>query len=260
MMYVSYTNDWPGLSVGYPVGALALICLWVLWHGWLTLMGCIVKMTLLLESFYSSMCMPILLDWALQLMYVMINYWSLYCQVACWPCLIWMLDHQSFGKSWGVWWLYCESPGHSSTADHSQTFRCLNIVNNYKTSIKPNYKGKMFCWHWWCTYTSSVAIKQGIIKRFGKKPHWGKKSLPVWCCIPVHHSSSITLLYFLGDRVSMHPCEADWTKNGGHYGKARLKEGLHAPPCINNGQHMWSFVIICAQWLWETHSFLTINP
>ena len=35
LMYVSYTTDRPGPSVGHPVGALALICLWVLLT-WLT--------------------------------------------------------------------------------------------------------------------------------------------------------------------------------------------------------------------------------
>jgi hypothetical protein len=30
LMYVSYTTDPPGSSVGHPAGALALICLWVL--------------------------------------------------------------------------------------------------------------------------------------------------------------------------------------------------------------------------------------
>jgi hypothetical protein len=34
-MYVSYTADQPGSSAGHPVGALALICLWVLLT-WLT--------------------------------------------------------------------------------------------------------------------------------------------------------------------------------------------------------------------------------
>jgi hypothetical protein len=29
-MYVSYTTDWPGSSVGHPAGALALTCRWVL--------------------------------------------------------------------------------------------------------------------------------------------------------------------------------------------------------------------------------------
>ncbi len=57
----------------------------------------------------------------------------------------------------------------------------------------------------------------------------------VYQCIVV---LSVTLLYFLGDRVSMHPCEADWTKPDGYYGKARLKEVLNAPPCINYGLHM----------------------
>ncbi len=60
----------------------------------------------------------------------------------------------------------------------------------------------------------------------------------VYQCIVV---LSVTLLYFLGDRVSMHPREADWTTTNDYYGKARLKEVLNAPPCINYGQHMWSF-------------------
>jgi hypothetical protein len=30
LMYMSYITDWPGVSVGHPVGALATICLWVL--------------------------------------------------------------------------------------------------------------------------------------------------------------------------------------------------------------------------------------
>ncbi len=51
---------------------------------------------------------------------------------------------------------------------------------------------------------------------------------------------SVTLLDFLGEQVSMHPREADWTKTDGHHGKARLKEVLNAPSCINYGQHMWS--------------------
>ncbi len=34
-MYMSYTTDWPGGSVGHPAGALAIICLWVL-LAWLT--------------------------------------------------------------------------------------------------------------------------------------------------------------------------------------------------------------------------------
>ena len=39
LMYVlSYATDWPGLSVGHPMGALAYFCHWVLSiHGWLTL-------------------------------------------------------------------------------------------------------------------------------------------------------------------------------------------------------------------------------
>jgi hypothetical protein len=29
-MYVSYSTDQPGVSVGHPIGDLAIICLWVL--------------------------------------------------------------------------------------------------------------------------------------------------------------------------------------------------------------------------------------
>ncbi len=39
LMYVSYTTNQPGSSVRHPAGALAIICLWVLWPGWLMLYG-----------------------------------------------------------------------------------------------------------------------------------------------------------------------------------------------------------------------------
>ncbi len=68
------------------------------------------------------------------------------------------------------------------------------------------------------------------------------KRLP--CLVDVEYQCivvlSVTLLYFLGDWVPMHPHEADWTKTDSHYGKARLKEVLNAPPCINYGQLMLS--------------------
>ncbi len=54
----------------------------------------------------------------------MINYWSLHNQVACYPCLVWVLDHWCFGRSW---WLYSDLQGHSSTVDHCQTFNVLII-------------------------------------------------------------------------------------------------------------------------------------
>jgi hypothetical protein len=69
-MYVSYTTDQPGSSVGHSTGALALICLWVL-LAWLTyayVMLC--QDDVILESFYSSKVHANLLVWALQLMYV----------------------------------------------------------------------------------------------------------------------------------------------------------------------------------------------
>ncbi len=56
LMYLSYTADRPGSSVGHPAGALAFFCLWVLWHGWLTLIGCVVKMTLFPGEFLLIQC------------------------------------------------------------------------------------------------------------------------------------------------------------------------------------------------------------
>ncbi len=51
----------------------------------------------------------------------------------------------------------------------------------------------MLCWHWLFIYTSSVAFKQAIIKQFGKT--LARKNVsPIWCYIPVHRSSSVTLL------------------------------------------------------------------
>ncbi len=60
----------------------------------------------------------------------------------------------------------------------------------------------------------------------------------VYQCIVV---LSVTLVHFLGDWVSMHSYEADWTITDGYYGQARLKEVFNVPPCINYGPHMWSF-------------------
>jgi len=118
------------VSVGHPTGALSIFCRWVLLT-WLTYA-------------YGMLCQDdvapvefLLLQCVFQLFWTehinscmfMINYWSLYHQAACLPCLVLVLDHQSFGRSWGViWWLYCESRVRSSTIDHSQTFRCL-IIN-----------------------------------------------------------------------------------------------------------------------------------
>ena len=98
----------------------------------------------------------------------------------------------------------------------------------------------MFWWHWWCI-NIICGYQTSLHRVLWHKTLLGKR-LPclvdvVYQCIVVF---SVTLLYFLGDWVSMHPCEADWTKTDGHYGKAKLKEVLNAPPCINYGQHMWS--------------------
>ncbi len=89
----------------------------------------------------------------------------------------------------------------------------------------------------------------------GKTLFGGGKCLPVSDVhqSPVHRSYCVTLHFIvLGDQASMHSHEADWTQTGGCYGKARLKEVLHVPPCTNIGQHRWSCVMMCSTQLWES--------
>jgi hypothetical protein len=120
---------------------------------------------------------------------------------------------------------------------------------------------KMLSWHWLCII-SSVASKRAIHQAIGKKPLLGKKCLICLWCLPVHHSYwyCITLHFICwGTRHQFILHEANWTKTGGCYGKARLKGVLHAPPCINSGQHMCSCVVTCSTWLWETHGLSTNN-
>ncbi len=73
LMYVSYTTDWP-ISVGHIAGALAIICLWVLLK-WLTYAyGMLCQDDVApVEVLLIQCARQLFLDWAHQLMYVMIN-------------------------------------------------------------------------------------------------------------------------------------------------------------------------------------------
>jgi hypothetical protein len=59
-MYASYTTDHPWSSVGHPIGALALICLWVLLT-WLTYAKEMLSQDDIASwrVFTTLMCMPI---------------------------------------------------------------------------------------------------------------------------------------------------------------------------------------------------------
>ena len=59
-MYASYTTDHPWSSVGHPIGALALICLWVLLT-WLTYAHGMLSQDDVASwrVFTAPMCMPI---------------------------------------------------------------------------------------------------------------------------------------------------------------------------------------------------------
>ncbi len=102
------------------------------------------------------------------------------------------------------------------------------------------------------TFTTGerVNTNKPSLRNMAKKPCRETCIACLWC-ISVSCSSRycITLLYLLGGRASMHTHEADLTKTGGRYCKARLYEVLHVPPYIKNGQHMfslWSCVKVCA--------------
>ncbi len=117
---------------------------------------------------------------------------------------------------------------------------CLIFISIIRLAKNLFLKAKMLCWHWLCII-SSLASKRAIHQAIGKNPLLGKKCLICLWCIPVHRSYWYCIaLHFIcwgtGCQFILH--EADWTKTGGCYGKARLKEVLHAPPCINSGQRM----------------------
>ena len=107
LLYLSYTTDWPGVSVGHPAGALAIFVDGFFWHGWLTL--CV---TFCPGEFYFPLYPCLLLGSGNS---THVNVWSP--TYGIWSChqeawlllLVSVLDHQSFGRSCGVeWWLFCD--------------------------------------------------------------------------------------------------------------------------------------------------------
>jgi hypothetical protein len=86
------------------------------------------------------------------------------------------------------------------------------LISNYKTSIKP-IQGE--------NALVTLVVYIYIICGYQTSCHhviWHKTLLGkrLACLVDVVYQCiivlSVTLLYFLGDRVSMHPCEADYTK------------------------------------------------
>ncbi len=152
-------------------------------------------------------------------------------------------------------WLYSDLQGHSSSVEHCHTSSVFLIILAKNLFLRQKYFADTGC-----ACTSSVASKRAVIKWLAKNL-FQKNAYPL-----VMYASALQLLHniafhlFWGDQASMHPHEADWTQTGGCYDKARLNEVLHAPLCINIGQHRWSCVMMCSTQLWETHCSVTINP
>ncbi len=152
-------------------------------------------------------------------------------------------------------WLCNILGGHSSSVDHCQTFSAFMI------RLVKNLFLRQKCFiDTGCVCTSSVASKKSRHWTIGKNPFFEKKPIG-WWCTPLHRSYCVTLHLFCFGGPGINASSWGWLNTTGScYGKARLKEVLHAPPCTNIGQHRRSCVMLCSTQLWETHCSVTINP
>ncbi len=144
----------------------------------LRFMGCVVKMTLLLESFDSSNVHAIFFGlgtsthvclWSINDRYIIKGHVS-HTWYGCWTI-------KALVEAEVLYYVFTVSRGGiAAPLIIARPLGVSILINYYKTSIKP-IKGKMLCWHWRCIYTPSVAIKQAIIKQFGKSTCWEKDCL-----------------------------------------------------------------------------------
>ncbi len=121
LMYVSHTTDWPGVSVGHPVDALAIICLWVLWSYAYGMLGqddiapgefcssnVYANTSFRIRQFFSCMFMiisdPYIVKWH-----------GSHAWYGCWTI-------KALLEAKVLWWLYCDLRGHRSSVDHCQIF------------------------------------------------------------------------------------------------------------------------------------------
>jgi hypothetical protein len=73
-----------------------------------------------------------------------------------------------------LWWCYSDLRVHSSSVDHSQTFNVFII----RLAKKPFLRQKCFT-DTGCACTSSVAIKQAVIKQLAKNLFREKNAYPL---------------------------------------------------------------------------------
>ncbi len=155
LMYVSYTTDRSGVSAGHLAGALAIICLWVLWHDWLKLRGCSVKMTLLLESSTHPMCMPIpicrigqfnsCMLMVISDRYIMKRHVS-HAWYGCWTIKV-LVEAKVLYDGFTV-----SCRGIAAPLIIARPLQCLYIYRNSRTSKNPILKATILYWHWLCMY------------------------------------------------------------------------------------------------------------
>jgi hypothetical protein len=144
---------------------------------YLCFMGCIVKMTLLLESFDSSI--------------VHANFFGLGTSTHVCSQSIndrYIIKQHGSHYWYGFWTIKALVEAEVLYDGFTVSCRCIALliigrplgvsllISNHTTSIKPILRGKCFG-HTGGVYTSSVAIKQAIMEQFGTKPCWEKDCL-----------------------------------------------------------------------------------
>ncbi len=167
----------------------------------------------------------------------------------------WFWTIKALVKAEVLWWLYSALQGHSSSIDHCQTFSAFTIRLAKNLFLRQKCFTDIGC-AWLNLWLAKELSLNNWQQNFSGKNCLSISDVHQCIVVIVYHC----ILFVLGDQALMHHHEADWIQTGGHYGKARLKEVLHAPPCTSLGQHRWSCVMMCSTQLWKTHCSVTIHP
>ncbi len=167
-------------------------CLWVLWHGWLLLMWCSVKIMLLLESFTYLMCMSI----------PICRIWQSFMIIRDHYIIKWHVSHAWYG-CWTIKALleaevscdgfFCETRGNSSSMNHCQAFTVSHINKNNKPS-KKIYFLRQNALLTLVVYIHFLWLAKELPSNFQKTFVKKKCFICLWC-IPVHfsHCHCVTL-------------------------------------------------------------------
>jgi hypothetical protein len=138
-------------SLGYPAGALAIICLWCSfdmvdlhlwdalsrWRSSWKVFTCLMCMQIIFWTGYINSCVC---SWSMSDCYII--KWHVG-HAWCW---FWTI--KALVEAQVLWWHYSYLRGHSSSVDHCQTFSVFMM----RLAKKPVLKANMLYWHWLCMY------------------------------------------------------------------------------------------------------------